>query len=157
MIAIICAKYKRNPSRTVDATERTRFSKSRSNDLEDIGQGQRSSHATHLLMLVIICTKYGKNPSGTVDATERTRFSRPRPNDLEDIGQGQRSLYATHTLILVIICDEYGKNPSRTVDFFFKVKAEKFKKFAKNSNFRILKKNITRDTPSNDSDHLCQI
>ena len=73
MIVVICAKYKRNPSRTVDATERTRFSKSRSNDLEGIGQGQRSSHATHLLMLVIICTKYGKNPSWTVDATGRTR------------------------------------------------------------------------------------
>ena len=114
--------------------------KTRSKDLEDIGQGQRSSHATHLLMLVIICIKYGKNPSRTIDATERTQFSRSRPNDLENIGQGQRSLYATHPLILVIICDEYGKNPSRTVDFFFKVKAEKFKKFAKNSNFWILKK-----------------
>ena len=73
MIVIICAKYTKNPSRTVDATELTRFSKSRSNDHEDIGQGQRSSHATHLLMLVIICTKYGKNPSRTVDATGRTR------------------------------------------------------------------------------------
>ena len=73
---------KNNRSRTENITERTRFSKSRSNDLEDIGQGQRSSHATHLLMLVIICTKYGKNPSRTVDATERTRFSRSRPNDL---------------------------------------------------------------------------
>ena len=134
MIVIICAKYKKNPFRTADATERTRFSKSRSNDLEDIGQGQRSSHATHLLMLVIICTKYGKTPSGTVDATERKRFSRPRPNDLEDIGQGQRSLYATHYLILVIICAIYGKNPWRTVDFFFKVKAEKFQKLAKNFN-----------------------
>ena len=71
-----------NRSRTENITERTRFSKSRSNDLDDIGQGQRSSHATHLLMLVIICTKYGKNPSRTVDATERTRFSRSRPNDL---------------------------------------------------------------------------
>ena len=40
--------------------------------------------------------------------------------------------------------------------FFFKVKAEKFLKFAKNSNFQILKKNLTRDTPPNDSDHLCQ-
>ena len=30
------------------------FQKSRSNDLEDTGQGQRSSHATHLLMLVTI-------------------------------------------------------------------------------------------------------
>ena len=87
-------KYKKNPSRPVDATEWTRFSKSRSNELEDIGQGQRSSHATHLLMLVIICTKYEKNPSRTVDATERTRFSRPRPNDLEDIGQGH---YMQHT------------------------------------------------------------
>ena len=106
-----------------------------SNDLEDIGQGQRSSHATHLLMLVIICTKYGKNPSGTVDATERTRFSRLRPNDLEDIDQGQRSLCATHLLIQVTICATYGKNSLRTVDFFFKVKAEKYKEFAKNSNF----------------------
>ena len=61
---IICGKYG-NWSRTENFTERTRFSKSRSNDLEDISQGQRSSHATHLLMLVIISTKYGKNPSGT--------------------------------------------------------------------------------------------
>ena len=72
MRVIICAKYKKNLSRTVDATERTRFSKSRSNDLEGIGQGQRSSHVTHLLMLVVTCTKYGKNPSWTVDATGRT-------------------------------------------------------------------------------------
>ena len=135
IIVIIFAKYRKTPSRTADATEWTRFSKSKSNDLEDIGQGQRSSHATHLLMLVIICAKYGKNPSGTVDATERTRFSRPRQNDLEDIGQGQRSLYATHPLTLVIICAKYGKNPSRTADF----KAEKFQKFANNSNFQILK------------------
>ena len=74
MIVIICAKYKKNPSRTVDATERTRFSKSRPNDLEDIGHGQGSSHATHPLMLLIICAKYGKNPSWTVDATRRTRM-----------------------------------------------------------------------------------
>ena len=73
MIVIICAKYKKNPSRTVDATEQTRFSKSKPNDLEDIGQGQGSSHATHPLMLLIICTKYGKNPSWTVDATGPTR------------------------------------------------------------------------------------
>ena len=119
MVVIICGKYWNNRSKTENITERTRFSKSRSNDLEDIGQGQRSSHVTHLLMLVIICIKYGKNPSRTVDATERTRFSKPRPNDLEDIGQGQRSLYATHPLILVIICAKYGKTPSRTVDFFF--------------------------------------
>ena len=73
MILIICTKYKMNPSRTVDATERTRFSKSTPNDLEHIGQGQRSSNATHPLMLLIICTKYRKNPSWTVDATGRTR------------------------------------------------------------------------------------
>ena len=135
MVVIICGKYRNNQYRTENVTERTQFSKSRSNDLEDIGQGQRSSHATHLLRLVIICTKYGKNPSRTVDATERTTFSRSRLNDLEDIGQGQRSWYATHPLILVIICAEYGKNPSSTVDIFFNVKAEKFQKFAKNSHF----------------------
>ena len=142
MVVIICGKYGNNRSRTENVTEQTWFSKSRSNDLEDIGQGQRSSHATHLLMLVFICTKYGKNPSRTVDATERTRFS--RPHDLEDIGQGQRSFYASHSLILVIISAKYGKNPSRTVDFFFKVKAEKFQKFAKNLNFQIQKKCHTR-------------
>ena len=142
-------------SRTENVTERTRFSKSRSNDLEDIGQGHRSSHATHLLVLVIICTKYGKNPSGTVDATERTRFSRPRPNDLEDIGQGQRSSYATHPLILVIICDKYGKNPSRTVEFFFQGQGRKISKICQKFKFPDLERNVTRDTPPNDSDHLC--
>ena len=121
MVVIICGKYGNNRSRTENVTERTRFSKSSSNDFEDIGQGQRSSHVTHPLMLVIICAKYGKNPSRTVDAKncrcyERTQFSRPRPNDLEDIGQDQRSLYATHPLTLVIICAKYGKNPSRTID-----------------------------------------
>ena len=125
MVVIICGKYGNNRSRTENVTERTRFSKSRPNDLEDIGQGQISSYATHLLMLVIICMKYGKNPSRTVDATERTWFSRPRSNDREDISQGQRSLYATHPLILVIICAKYGKNPSRTVDFFFQGQGKK--------------------------------
>ena len=132
MVVIICGKYGNNRSRTENVTERTRFLKSRSNDLEDIGQGQRSSHATHLLMPMILCSKYGKNPSRTVDATERTRFSRPRPNDLQDIGQGQRTLYTTHLLILVVICAKYGNNPSRTGKKIFKVKAEKFQKFAKN-------------------------
>ena len=81
-----------------------------SNDLEDICQGQRSSHATHLHMLVIISTKYGKNQTRTVDTTERTRFS--RPNDLENIGQGQRSLHARHPLMLMMICIKYGKYAS---------------------------------------------
>ena len=149
-MVIISGKYGNNWSRTENVTQWTQFSKSRSNDLKDIGQGQRSSDATHLLMLVITFTKYGKNPSRTVDVTERTRFSRPRPNDLENIGQGQRSLYATHPLILAIICAKYGKNPSRTVDFFFKVKAEKFQNFAKNSNFQII-----CNTTSHTGHHLC--
>ena len=128
----------------------------RSNDLEDPGQGQRSSHATHFLMLVIICTKYGKNPSRTVDATEWTRFSRSRLNGLENIGQGQRSFHATHPLMLVMICAKYGKNASRIV-VFFKVKAEKLEKLAKNLNFRIFVINLTSDTPSNGNDYLWQI
>ena len=67
MLVIIFTIYGKNPSGTVEATERTRFSRSRPNDLEDIGQGQRSLHATHLLILVIICDIYGKNPSRNVD------------------------------------------------------------------------------------------
>ena len=74
-------KYEMDPTRTVDATERTR----------DAGRTDG-----HPLMIVIICVEYKKNPSRTVDATERTRFSKSRPNDLKDIGQGQRSLCATH-------------------------------------------------------------
>ena len=46
----------------------------------------------------------------------------------------------------MIIRAKYAKNPSTTVDFFFKVKAEKFQKFAKNSNFQILKKSNTPHT-----------
>ena len=153
MVVIICGKYGNNRSKTENVTERAWFSKSRSNDLKDIGQGQRSSHATHLLMLVMICTKYGKNPSRTVDTTERTRFSRPRQNDLEDIGQGQRLLYATHPLILVIICAKYGKNPSRTVDFF-QGQDRKISKICQKLKFPDSDKNVTCDTPSNDSDHL---
>ena len=157
MVAIICGKYGNNRSRNENVTERARFSKSRSNDLEDIGHGQRSSHATHLLMLVIICTKYGKNPYRTVDATERTWFSRSRPHDLENIGQGQRSLYATHPLILVIICAKYGKNSLRTVDFFFQGQGRKISKICQKFKFSDSEKNVTRDTPSNDSDHVCHI
>ena len=135
MVVIICGKYGNNRSRTENVTERTRFSKSSSNDFEDIGQGQGSSHVTHPLMLVIICTKYGKNPSRTVDASERTQFSRPRPNDLEDIGQDQRSLHATHPLILVIICVKYGKNPLRTVEFFFQGQGRKISKIGQKFKF----------------------
>ena len=142
MVVIICGKYGNNRSRTEHVTEQTRFSKSRLNDLEGIGQCQRSSHATHLLMLAIICTKYGKNPLGTVDATERKRFSRPRPNDLKDIGQGQRSLYGTHPLILVIICAKYGKNPLRTVDFF-QGQGRKFFKICQKFKFQDSGKNVT--------------
>ena len=157
MVVIICGKYGNNQSRTENVTEPTRFSNSRLNDLEDKGQGQRSSHVTHLLMLVIICIKYGKNPSRTVDATERTRFSRPRPNDLEDIGQGQRSLYATHPLKLVILCAKYGKNASRTVDFFLQGQGRKISKICQKFKFSDSEEDVTRNTSPNNSDHLCQI
>ena len=76
MLVIICGKYGKNPSRTVDTTERTRFSRSRPNDLENIGQSQRSLHATHPLTLMMICAKYGKNASRIVDF-----FSRWKPKN----------------------------------------------------------------------------
>ena len=101
-----------------------------------------NSNSIHELIraLVIICGKYGNNRSRTDNVTERTRFSKSRSNDLEDIGQGQKSLYAIHLIILVIICAKYGKNPLTTVDFFSRSSPKNFKKFAKNSNFHILKK-----------------
>ena len=157
MVVIICGKHRKNRSWTENVTERTRFSKSRSNDFEDISQGQRSSHVTHLLMLVIICTKYGKNPSRTVDPTERTHFSRSRPNDLENIGQGQRSLHATHPLMLMMICAKYGKNASRIVDFFFQGESQKIRKISEKLKFQNFVINLTRGIPSNSSDYLWQI
>ena len=62
MLVIICAKYGKNLSRTACAVwtrqDVTYFSsliaKSWLNDLEDMGQGQRSLYMTHPLMLVII-------------------------------------------------------------------------------------------------------
>ena len=152
----ICGKYRNNRSRTENVTERTRFSKSRSNDLEEIGPCQRSSHATHLLMLVIIWTKYGKNPSRTVDATEWTRFSRSRPNDLENIGQGQRSLHATHPLMLMMFYAKHGKNASRIVDFFSRWKLKNSKNLQKFKSFNLVI-NLTCFTHSNSSDFLWQI
>ena len=134
MVMIICAKYGNNPSRTVSGVEQTLqdmtyfssfFAKSWLNDLEDIGQGQRSLCMPHPLM-VVISAHYGKNPSRTVDVTERTQqmgrtyfnsfVAKSCLNDLEDIDQGQRSYFVTHPLMVVIICAKYGKNPSRTVD-----------------------------------------
>ena len=67
MLVIICTKYGKNPSRTVNATERTRFSRSRPNDIENIGQGQRLLYGTHPLMLMMIHAKYGKNTRRIVD------------------------------------------------------------------------------------------
>ena len=155
MVVIICGKYGNNRSRTENVTERTRFSKSRSNDLQDISQGQRSLHATHLLMLVIICTKYGKNPSRTVDATERTGFSKSRSNDLEDIGQGQRSSQATPSYAsdhLYQIWKESIKNCScYRADTIFKAKAKWPWRYRSRS------KVIICNTLSHTSDHLYQI
>ena len=134
---------KNNRSRTENVTERTRFSKSRSNDLEDIGQGQRSSHATHLLMLEIICTKYGKNPSRTVDATERTRYgSRSKVITCNTSSHASDHLYH--------IWKESIKNcRCYREDTIFKVKAEWPWRYRSRS------KVIIGDTPSHASDHLC--
>ena len=146
MVVIICGKYGNNRSRIENFTERTRFSKSRSNDLEDIVQGQRSSHATHLLMLVIICIKYGKNRSRTVDATERTRFFKAKAKWPWRYRSRSKVIICNTPSHTSGHCAKYGKNPSRTVDFFFKVNAKKFQNFANNSNFQILKKRTRQHT-----------
>ena len=146
MVMIIGGKYGNNRSRTENVTERTRFSKSRSNDLEDIRPWRYRSRPK-----VITCD----TPSHASDHLYeiwKESIKNCRCNRADTIFKAkakwpwkyrsvQRSLYATHPLILVIICAKYGKNPLRTVDFFFTVKAKTFKKVAKNSNYQILKKN----------------
>ena len=66
----LCQTWK-NTLRAVHAVEWTRLNlqyfwsfiaKTWLNDLEDIGQDQKSLHTMNLLMLVMICAKYGKNP-----------------------------------------------------------------------------------------------
>ena len=51
MVVIICGKYGNNRSRTENITERTRFSKSRSNDLEDIWLRYGRNTAEHTTWL----------------------------------------------------------------------------------------------------------
>ena len=124
MLEIICAKYGKNSSKSVCAVKRKQkdvpyfssfITKSRLNDLEDKGQGQRAFHATHPLMLVIICAQYGMNPSRTLCAVHQTQqdelyfssfcfFAKSWLNDLQDKGQGQRSLYAAHPLTNDHLC-----------------------------------------------------
>ena len=107
-LMIICAKKRKNASRTVHAVEWTWqdvpyfnsfIANSWLKDLKDICESQRSLCMTHPLMLVIICAKYGKNPSRTVHAVEWTKqdeqyfnsvIANSWLNDIEDIGQGQR-------------------------------------------------------------------
>ena len=96
----------------------TKWATSQLNNLEDIGQGQRSLCATRHLMLVITCVQCGTNPSRNVRDEERTPQDMPNfcsfiakswLNDLDDIGVGQRSLCSTHFLMLVIIFAKYGQ------------------------------------------------
>ena len=188
MVLIICGKYGNNRSRTENVTERTRFSKSRSNDIEDISQGQRSSHATHLLMLVIICTNIWKEsiqncrryradtifevkvewpwryrsrskvitcdtPSHTSDHLYqiwKESIKNCRCYRADTIFKAKAKWpWRYRSRSKVIICN----TSSHTIDhlyqiwkesiencIFFQVKAEKFQKFAKHSNFQILNK-----------------
>ena len=151
MLVIICTKYGKNPSRTVDATERTRFSKSKPNDFENIGQGQRLLHVTHPLMLMMICAKYGNNRSRTENVTKRTWFSKSRP-------------WRYRSRSNVITCD----TPSHASDHLYQIWKESikncrcyradtiFKAEAKWPwRYRSRSKVIIYKTPSHTSDHLC--
>ena len=68
------------------------IAKSWLNDLEDVGQGQKSLYMTHLLTLVVICAKYGMNPPKTVGTTERKRFvTDGRTNELTNERTNRRT------------------------------------------------------------------
>ena len=145
---------KNNQSRTENVTERTRFSKSRSNDLEDIGQGQRTSHATHLLMLVIICTKIWKESIKNCrcyreDTIFKVKAELPwRYRSRSKIITCATSSHASDHLYQ--IWKESIKNcRCYREDMIFKVKAEWPWRYRSRS------KVIICDTPSHASDHLC--
>ena len=140
MVVIICGKYGNNRFRAENVTERTRFSESRSNDLEDIGQGQRSSHATHLLMLSDHLYQIWK------ESIQNCR--RYRADTIFKAKAEWPWKYRSRSK--VIACDtpsdanddlcQIWKECKQNCRFFFKVKAEKYQKFSKNSNFHIPKK-----------------
>ena len=145
---------KNNPSRTENVTEWTRFSKSRSNDLEDIGQGQRSSYATHLLMLVIICTKIWKESIKNCrcyreDTIFKVKAEWPwRYRSRSKVITCDTSSHASDHLYQ--IWKESIKNcRCYREDKIFKVKAEWPWRYRSRS------KVIICDTPSHASDHLC--
>ena len=80
-LVIICAKYGKNPFRTVRAAKQTQqdapcfgsfIAKIGLNDLLYMCQGQRLLHTTYHLILVVICAQKGKNPSRTLCAVQRT-------------------------------------------------------------------------------------
>ena len=88
------------------------IAKSWLNGLEDIGQGQRSLHATHLAHVGDHLCQIWKL-SSTVRAVEWTQqegiyfrgfIAKSWLNDLEEIGQDQRSLSARNPVLLKIIC-----------------------------------------------------
>ena len=147
---------KNNRSRTENVTEQTRFSKSRWNDLEDIGQGQRSSHATHPLMVVIICGKYGNNRSRTekryrADTIFKVKVEWPwRYRSRSKVITCETPSHASDHLYQ--IWKESIKNcRCYRADTIFKAKAKWPWRYRSRSNV------IICNTSSYTSDHLCKI
>ena len=152
---IICGKYGNNQFRTENVTERTRFSKSRSNDLEDIGQGQRfydtPSHASdHLYQIWKESIKnYRWYRADTIFKAKAKWPWRYRSRS-KAIICNTPSHTSDHLCLI-------WKESIENCRLFFKVKAKKFQTTCQKLKFPDSEKNVTRDTPSNDSDHLCQI
>ena len=125
MIVIICDKYKKNWPRTVEATKRTRFSKSRPNDLEDLGQGQRSSHATHPLMLLIIFYQIWKESilncrrqwqRRKLTKNNKSKEDKVKVTNFKNSPNLKRALHATHLLKLLDKMCKYEMDPMSIVE-----------------------------------------
>ena len=189
MVVIICGKYGNNRSRTENVTERTRFSKSRSNDLEDMSRSKvitcdTPSHASdHLYQIwkesIQNCRRYRADTIFKVKVEWPWRYrSRSKVITCDTPSHASDHLYQIwkesikncrcyradtifkakakwpwryRSRSKVIICDTLSHTSDHLYQiwkesiencrfFFFKVKAEIFFKFAKNSNFQILKK-----------------
>ena len=146
MLVIICTKYGKNPSRTVDPNRADTIFKVkvkwpwRYSSRSKVITCDTPSHASdHLYQIwkesIKNCRCYRADTIFKVKAKWPWRYrSRSKVIICNAFSHTSDHLY------------QIWKESIENCRFFFKVKAEKFQKFAKNWNFQILKK---RNTPSN--------
>ena len=181
MVVIICGKYGNNQSRTENVTEWTRFSKSRSKVITCDTPSHASDHLYQIWKESIQnCRRYRADtvfkvkvewpwryrsrlkvitcdtPSHASDYLYqiwKESFKNCRCYRADTIFKAKAKWHRSRSK--VIICNTF----SHTSDHLYQIWKESIEncRFLFFFKFTDSEKNVTRDTPSNDSDHLCQI